>query len=113
MVFLEVDVYNKEFFGKLFFIDLSEMLELIKVYVLGVIFGCIYLWWVVVLGMLFLVLFILGFVLIWFFIKGVGIWGVNVFVVWGFVIINFVWWIGIGYVGILIFVIFFLLWQEW
>ena len=29
--------------------------------------------------------------------KGVGIWGINVPVAWGFAIINFVWWIGIGH----------------
>src|SRR3984957_18883137 len=30
---------------------------------------------------------------------GVGIWGVNVPVAWGFAIVNFVWWIGIGHAG--------------
>src|SRR5512141_1320693 len=34
--------------------------------------------------------------------KGVGIWGVNQPVGWGFAIINFVWWIGIGHAGTLI-----------
>src|ERR1051326_6485887 len=33
---------------------------------------------------------------------GVGIWGVNVPVAWGFAIVNFVWWIGIGHAGTLI-----------
>src|SRR5437870_5656016 len=36
------------------------------------------------------------------FVKGVGIWGVNVPVMWGFAIVNFVWWIGIGHAGTLI-----------
>ncbi len=31
--------------------------------------------------------------------KGVGIWGVNIPVAWGFAITNFVWWIGIGHAG--------------
>src|SRR3954451_1961943 len=31
--------------------------------------------------------------------KGVGIWGINIPVAWGFAIINFVWWIGIGHAG--------------
>src|SRR5215471_20277199 len=35
-------------------------------------------------------------------IKGVGIWGINIPVGWGFAIINFVWWIGIGHAGTLI-----------
>src|SRR5262249_30477764 len=34
--------------------------------------------------------------------KGVGIWGIDVPVMWGFAIVNFVWWIGIGHAGTLI-----------
>jgi len=33
------------------------------------------------------------------FIKGVGIWGINIPVAWGFAIANFVWWVGIGHAG--------------
>ncbi len=47
------------------------------------------------------------------FAKGVGIWGVNQPVGWGFAIINFVWWIGIGHAGTLISAILLLLRQEW
>src|SRR6202790_1334457 len=32
-------------------------------------------------------------------VMGVGIWGVNIPVAWGFAIVNFVWWIGIGHAG--------------
>ena len=46
-------------------------------------------------------------------VKGVGVWGVNVPVGWGFAIINFVWWIGIGHAGTLISAILLLLRQEW
>src|SRR3954466_9979052 len=46
-------------------------------------------------------------------LKGVGIWGVNEPVGWGFAIINFVWWIGIGHAGTLISAILLLLRQEW
>src|SRR5262245_29195495 len=38
----------------------------------------------------------------WLLFRGVGIWGINVPVAWGFAIINFVWWIGIGHAGTLI-----------
>ncbi|MFI5105750.1 MAG: hydrogenase, partial [Terriglobales bacterium] len=31
--------------------------------------------------------------------KGTGIWGINIPVGWGFAIVNFVWWIGIGHAG--------------
>ena len=47
------------------------------------------------------------------FAKGTGIWGVNNPVGWGFAIINFVWWIGIGHAGTLISAILLLLRQEW
>ncbi len=46
-------------------------------------------------------------------VEGVGIWGINVPVGWGFDIINFVWWIGIGHAGTLISAILLLLRQEW
>jgi Ni/Fe-hydrogenase subunit HybB-like protein len=45
--------------------------------------------------------------------KGVGIWGINIPVAWGFDIINFVWWIGIGHAGTLISAILLLLKQQW
>src|SRR5438132_10718254 len=44
---------------------------------------------------------------------GVGIWGINHPVGWGFDILNFVWWIGIGHAGTLISAILLLLRQEW
>ena len=46
-------------------------------------------------------------------LEGTGIWGLNVPVAWGFAIINFVWWIGIGHAGTLISAILLLLSQEW
>jgi molybdopterin-containing oxidoreductase family membrane subunit len=45
--------------------------------------------------------------------RGTGIWGVTNPVGWGFAIINFVWWIGIGHAGTLISAILLLLRQEW
>jgi len=49
----------------------------------------------------------------WLFIRGIGIWGVNIPIGWGFAIVNFVWWIGIGHAGTLISAILLLLRQEW
>jgi len=49
-------------------------------------------------------------ILVW---KGLGLWGINQPVGWGFAIINFVWWIGIGHAGTLISAILLLLRQEW
>ena len=47
------------------------------------------------------------------FLVGVGIWGIEIPVAWGFAIINFVWWIGIGHAGTLISAILLLLKQSW
>jgi molybdopterin-containing oxidoreductase family membrane subunit len=49
----------------------------------------------------------------WLFARGVGIWGVNIPVAWGFAIGNFVWWIGIGHAGTFISAILLLLRQRW
>jgi molybdopterin-containing oxidoreductase family membrane subunit len=55
----------------------------------------------------------LGLAVTYLLIKGTGIWGVNIPVGWGFAIINFVWWIGIGHAGTLISAILLLLKQGW
>lgn len=44
---------------------------------------------------------------------GVGIWGINIPVAWGFAIVNFVWWIGIGHAGTLISAFLLLMRQAW
>lgn len=46
-------------------------------------------------------------------IGGVGVWGVNQPVAWGFAITNFVWWIGIGHAGTLISAILLLMREGW
>src|ERR1700759_1917113 len=51
--------------------------------------------------------------LTWLFLKGVGIWGLDIPVGWGFAIVNFVWWIGIGHAGTLISAILLLFKQTW
>ncbi|HET9697768.1 MAG TPA: NrfD/PsrC family molybdoenzyme membrane anchor subunit [Terriglobales bacterium] len=45
--------------------------------------------------------------------RGTGIWGINIPVGWGFAIVNFVWWIGIGHAGTFISAILLLLKQTW
>jgi Ni/Fe-hydrogenase subunit HybB-like protein len=47
------------------------------------------------------------------FLKGVGIWGINMPVAWGFAIINFVWWVGIGHAGTFISAMLLLMRQDW
>ena len=56
---------------------------------------------------------ILGMAIAWLFIMGTGIWGLTVPIAWGFAIVNFVWWIGIGHAGTLISAILLLLRQDW
>jgi Ni/Fe-hydrogenase subunit HybB-like protein len=47
------------------------------------------------------------------FAVGTGIWGINIPIGWGFAIINFIWWIGIGHAGTLISAILLLMRQNW
>ena len=44
---------------------------------------------------------------------GIGVWGVNNPVGWGYAIVNFVFWVGIGHAGTLISAILFLFRQKW
>jgi molybdopterin-containing oxidoreductase family membrane subunit len=69
--------------------------------------------WFVGFGISFLLLQALLYTLAVLLFKGVGVWGINVPVGWGFDIINLVWWIGIGHAGTLISAILLLLRQEW
>jgi Ni/Fe-hydrogenase subunit HybB-like protein len=69
-------------------------------------------WWIG-FGIGFLLTMVFLFAVTWLFVRGVGIWGVNIPVGWGFAIVNFVWWIGIGHAGTLISAILLLLRQPW
>jgi Ni/Fe-hydrogenase subunit HybB-like protein len=69
-------------------------------------------WWLG-FGFTFLLVMMMMYSITWLLIKGVGVWGINSPVGWGFAIINFVWWIGIGHAGTLISAILLLLRQEW
>ena len=44
---------------------------------------------------------------------GVGVWGNNHPVMWGWDIVNFVWWVGVGHAGTLISAMLFLTRQHW
>jgi Ni/Fe-hydrogenase subunit HybB-like protein len=69
--------------------------------------------WFAVLSVSFLLVMLLLFGVTVLFARGVGVWGINIPVAWGFAIINFVWWIGIGHAGTLISAILLLLNQKW
>ncbi len=70
-------------------------------------------WWWVGFSIAFLLVMVLLYAVTYLFSVGIGIWGVKVPVGWGFAIVNFVWWIGIGHAGTLISAILLLLRQEW
>ncbi|PYV87680.1 MAG: hydrogenase [Acidobacteria bacterium] len=69
--------------------------------------------WYLGFGVSFVLVMVLLYALGKLMVVGTGIWGVNHPVGWGFAIINFVWWIGIGHAGTLISAILLLLRQEW
>src|SRR5207248_708161 len=69
--------------------------------------------WLYGAGLAFTLLMVLLCSISWLLYKGVGIWGVNIPVAWGFAIVNFVWWIGIGHAGTFISAILLLLHQDW
>lgn len=68
-----------------------------------------------------LLVFLLGFVLLnglmaslcWVFQRGIGVWGTNIPTAWGFPIVNFVWWIGIGHAGTFISAFLYIMRQKW
>ncbi len=70
-------------------------------------------WWIAGMVITFGLVMLLLYSITWLLLRGIGIWGVNVPVGWGFAIINFVWWIGIGHAGTLISAVLLLLRQEW
>jgi len=69
--------------------------------------------WLLGFGVCFLITMMLLYAMGYLFIRGIGIWGVNIPIGWGFAIVNFVWWIGIGHAGTLISAILLLLRQPW
>lgn len=69
--------------------------------------------WIFAFGVSFLFFMFLQYGIAWLLIRGIGVWGVNIPVAWGFAIANFVWWVGIGHAGTFISAILYLLHQEW
>src|SRR3954452_19115040 len=57
--------------------------------------------WFIGFGISFLLVMVLLTAVSYLLVVGVGVWGINVPVAWGFAIVNFVWWIGIGHAGTL------------
>ncbi len=71
------------------------------------------LWWYIAFGISNLLLGLLFAMLAYLIWEGTGVWGLNNTVAWGWAIINFVWWVGIGHAGTLISAILYLFRQGW
>jgi molybdopterin-containing oxidoreductase family membrane subunit len=69
-------------------------------------------WWYAFIPSVTLLMVLMG-LITYLMSTGVGVWGLGQPVMWGWAIINFVWWIGIGHAGTLISAILFLLRQRW
>lgn len=71
------------------------------------------LWWIVATAIASFLVGALIVAVFWLFYAGVGIWGIDWPVVWGFAIINYVWWIAIASGGTFISALFYLAGVEW
>jgi molybdopterin-containing oxidoreductase family membrane subunit len=69
--------------------------------------------WYIMFALSVMLLGALGAMVLYLFFTGVGVWGLNNPVGWGFDITNFVFWVGIGHAGTLISAILFLFRQKW
>lgn len=69
--------------------------------------------WYIAFAISFPLMLLFGVLILHLFFKGVGVWGNNSPVFWGWPIVNFVFWVGIGHAGTLISAILFLFRQNW
>jgi molybdopterin-containing oxidoreductase family membrane subunit len=69
--------------------------------------------WYIALAVSSAMLGVFGIAIAWLMWEGVGIWGNQVPVAWGWPIVNFVFWVGIGHAGTLISAVLFLFRQRW
>src|SRR2546430_1196731 len=69
--------------------------------------------WFIGFGVCFMLTMMMLYAIGYLVLKGIGLWGVTIPIGWGFAIVNFVLWIGIGHAGTLISAILLLLRQSW
>jgi molybdopterin-containing oxidoreductase family membrane subunit len=70
-------------------------------------------WWIVAMVVTSLLTALLVGAIFWLFYAGIGIWGIDWPVAWGFAIISYVWWIAIASGGTFISALFYLMQVEW
>jgi Ni/Fe-hydrogenase subunit HybB-like protein len=71
------------------------------------------LWWYIAFGISTLAALFGGYAIYITVSRGIGTWGVNNSVAWGWEIVNFVWWIGIGHAGTAFSIFLLILRQKW
>jgi len=71
------------------------------------------LWWWVGFSISFLLLVVLLVQMAWLFVFGIGVWGVEIPVAWGFALVEYVWWIAIASGGTIVSALFFLTRSPW
>lgn len=104
-------MYKTDVRGKL--IDGEKSLSQISQEILAPIDAKVPLWWYVAMGIS-LLMFAWGGRSIYITLtQGIGAWGENNTVAWGWEIINFVWWIGIGHAGTAFSIFLLILRQKW
>ena len=79
----------------------------------GIVEGGTPTWWIVCMAVALITAAFTGTGLLWLVSTGVGVWGLANPINWGWAIVNFVFWIGIGHAGTLISAVLCLLKQGW
>jgi molybdopterin-containing oxidoreductase family membrane subunit len=70
-------------------------------------------WWWIGFAIAFALFTVLIIQMGWLFIGGIGVWGVNIPVAWGFAIAEYVWWIALASGGTIVSALFFLTRSPW
>jgi molybdopterin-containing oxidoreductase family membrane subunit len=70
-------------------------------------------WWWIGFGVSFALFLLLVIQMAWLFINGIGVWGVNIPVAWGFALAEYVWWIALASGGTIVSALFFLTRSPW
>jgi molybdopterin-containing oxidoreductase family membrane subunit len=70
-------------------------------------------WWWVGFGISFALFVVLIVQMVWLFTVGIGVWGVNIPVAWGYALAEYVWWIALASGGTIVSALFFLTRSPW
>jgi Ni/Fe-hydrogenase subunit HybB-like protein len=70
-------------------------------------------WWWAGFGISFMLFTLLIIQMAWLFVKGIGVWGVNIPVAWGLALAEYVWWIALASGGTIVSALFFLTRSPW